>query len=200
MAEKLSPEDRDGIAALFDACYERLCAFVSCLPGGPELSESRDVAMTAFQEAIRNWHTIGTWDRPRQLAWLKAVCRNRRVDELRHRVGLEKLLPNLCDADARIGDPEEIALDRLALEACAAALRRMTPSQRQVAEMAWLLQLAPKDIAALLEKNEGTIRARLYRARGKLRREIGRQLRFRLADAPPGQDDEDGQDEQRREA
>lgn len=184
-AERLNADDRAMVTALYDDSVERLHRFVSNLPKGPDSSSNHDLVSYAYKSAVENWHRISAWDRARQIGWLRQVCRNRRIDELRREVRLSKLIPRM-GPDAPVADPQSVALDRIALEACEVVIRNMPARQREVAQCAWLLLMSREDIAATLGITRAAVRVHLARARRALEEEVGPHLPFSLNDQGPG--------------
>ncbi|MBY8846874.1 RNA polymerase sigma factor [Streptomyces sp. SP2-10] len=183
MAEqRLNPQDQRRLTALFDELYEPMRQFVSRLgkESGKDLSSDRDIVMGAFKAAIEAWQSFGTWDAQRQKAWLITVCRNKRVDEIRRQSCLRALVEQVWTADRPDESPEHVALNRLALARCVAVLRSMPPVRRDVATMAWLLQMPTSEIAVELGMRPGTVRVHLSHARRILREEVGPYLSFQV--------------------
>ncbi|WP_327328754.1 sigma-70 family RNA polymerase sigma factor (plasmid) [Streptomyces sp. NBC_01210] len=180
-AMRLRPEDQDRVTALFDELYEPMRRLLSRLRegSGSDPSSDRDIVMGAFEAAIENWDEFSTWDERHQRAWLFTVCRNHRIDELRRRRRLRELLAQVWVLDQTLEEnPEQVALDRLALAKCAAVLRSMPRARREVATMEWLLQMPRDEIAKVLGMRPGTIRVHLSHARKTLREEVGPYLSF----------------------
>lgn len=138
-----------------------------------------DLAEEAFQdaaaEALRTWPTRGTPDNPP--AWIITTARNRAIDRLRRAAtGRRKLDEVRAPSTSAAGDAvlerlfsdEEIPDERLRLifTCCHPALSRrdaVTLTLRTVAG------LTSREIAAAFMVKEGTLQARITRAKSKIR-------------------------------
>ncbi len=116
--------------------------------------QAEDVVAETF---IRAWGAIGRYrdiGRP-FVAWLYGIARHVVADELRaaRRVEPRDRLPDLPS------DSEHD--DRLML---ASGLGRLPPMQRRVIELRYLVGLSHKEIATVLGKTEGAVKAQRWRA------------------------------------
>jgi RNA polymerase sigma factor (sigma-70 family) len=185
-APSLTDEEHAAVAAAYDELSEPLRRYAEGLPTRSGLPSGRDLANQTWKRAVEKWHTVGSLDRDRQMGWLRKVCRELQIDELRRLQCHGNLLPQLVRDEMTASDEvEHVVLCRLALDACVAALRSMPDRQREVARLAWLLQMPRRDIARLLEMNQVTIRVHLHNARKVLEREAGPHLPFPLSSERP---------------
>ncbi|MEU5532190.1 sigma-70 family RNA polymerase sigma factor [Streptomyces sp. NPDC020362] len=179
------------MTALFDELYEPLRRFLSRYgkESGTDLSSDRDIVMGAFRAAIEQWEDFGTLSEKHQEAWLFAVCRNHRIDELRRQGRLGALMEQKWALERTWQEnPEQVVLDRLAVAKCVMVLNDMPPARRAVATMAWLLQMATKEIATELDMSPGNVRVHLCHARSALREQVGPYLSFPVKDRDDGRE------------
>lgn len=151
-------------SAEFDAFYAAtvrrvvLYLYASC----GDRSEAQDVAQEAFARAWQHWSRVAGYDDPE--AWVRTVAWRLMVNRWR---GLRRWLA----ARTRMGPPDEVtgspSPDRVAV---VDALHRLPKAQRQVVALHYLLDLPIRDIAASVGAPEGTVKARLSRARTALAR------------------------------
>ena len=69
--------------------------------------------------------------------------------------------------------PDELAALRQELDSVAAALRRLTPDQREAIELRFFAGLSAKEAAVAMDRQEGTVRGLQFRAIAALRRDLG---------------------------
>jgi RNA polymerase sigma-70 factor (ECF subfamily) len=103
------------------------------------------------------------------LAWLYTIARNLLVDLYRRngRATLDPLTPSLR---ASTGDPESAAWAQLDRERLVKALARLTDDQRQVIVARFIEERPTAEVAVLMGKTEGSVKALQHRALGALRR------------------------------
>ena len=135
-------------------------AFV--LTGNQAVAE--DTAQDAFTAAFRHWHSIVAYDSP--AAWVRRVTCNRAASVLRRRVREAKALVRLAGRTQTY-----IELD----EGDAAfwqAVRRLPSRQAQAVALYYLEDYSVREISAVLDCSEGTVKTHLSRARGAVSRHL----------------------------
>lgn len=118
---------------------------------------AEDIAQEAFLAALR---ALPSFDARRPLRpWLHRIVVNRAIDFARARA-----LRNEVGADAA-GEPEApAAIDRHAVgDDVAAALLGLSPEQRAVVVLRYVLEFTPGEIGKLLGLPRGTVNSRLRR-------------------------------------
>jgi RNA polymerase sigma-70 factor (ECF subfamily) len=167
--------DHTAFAALHDRFAARLYRFARFRVGNA--SDAEDVVQRVFLkmiEALPRYEERGT----PFAAWLFRLARNTVIDHVRTRHAAEPLEDQLARPAPGRG-PEELAIAADELDALAAAMRQLTPEQRDVVAYRFFAGLSPAEIGLIMDKREGTVRALQFRALGTLRREL-------MAAAPGG--------------
>ncbi len=117
---------------------------------------AEDVAQEAFVAAIRH---LDGFDRRRPFApWLGAIVANRAIDWLRAR----NIRREIADPELAQPSPSAVPLGRYS-EELLAALAALSPEQRMVVVMRYVLEYTPGEIAHALELPRGTVNSRLRR-------------------------------------
>jgi RNA polymerase sigma-70 factor (ECF subfamily) len=142
-------------------------------------ADARDLAQDAFLRVYRAWKSFqpGT----SFLSWIYRIVTNLYRDELRRKKGrYQEQIPEDNEpqefggarplATDPIGDYVEGQLD----EPLAKALAQLSPDQRQVIVLADIEEYSYQEIADIMGCSIGTVRSRLHRARGLLRRLVVR--------------------------
>jgi RNA polymerase sigma-70 factor, ECF subfamily len=195
----LSPERRDpdldrieafrrGEATAFDDLVRRhetrvlrLCTRV--------LGDS-DAALDAAQETfVKAWRALPQFHGDaRFLTWLTRIAINQCRNDLRRRKTVKHTQPLSIDAVSHGSDSDETVRDDLAAsgpdpfeaargrEVAAAvkvALAELDDEAREIIALRDAEELAYEEIAVILDVPVGTVRSRLHRARGELRRRLG---------------------------
>jgi len=109
--------------------------------------------------------------------WLFKIARHDLIDfrrkQARYRV--EPLDDNLDEAAARTAsdDPQDVAIDRLEGSRVMAALRQLSPDQREVLVLRMASGLTAPEVATALNKTTGAVKALQHRGLASLARVLG---------------------------
>ncbi|MEV2279213.1 sigma-70 family RNA polymerase sigma factor [Nocardiopsis sp. NPDC049922] len=163
--ENHRPDPPPAQAVSFEDWYKRdmpgLVLFAMML--GARKEDARDLAQQAFADAYPRWDTI---DFPR--AYLR-TCISRAYERRhatlqRYETCTDSIVESTAPADPAVGRIEIHDQEQRILT----EIRRLKPGQREV--MAWTLDgYEPAEIASILGKSQGAVRASLYKARRNLR-------------------------------
>ena len=126
-------------------------------------SEAEDIAQDALLRAWRRRSTLREADRRNQ--WLATIVRN---EAFRQHARVRPAPTSDIETYAGAEDPQVVAaVERADLHA---ALKALSDRDRQLLELRYGEDLTQRAIASRLGIPEGTVKVRLHRARGKLRR------------------------------
>jgi RNA polymerase sigma-70 factor, ECF subfamily len=109
--------------------------------------------------------------------WLFGIARHD-LSDYRRRQARSLVLPldDLLEEAAAAGgamDPEELALDRVEGDRVLAALRQLTPDQREVLLLRLVVDLSGPEVAGILHKSTEAIKALQHRGLASLARLLG---------------------------
>jgi RNA polymerase sigma-70 factor, ECF subfamily len=156
----MAASDSADFDAFYIATVRRVVLYLYAACG--DRSEAQDIAQEAFARAWQHWSKVAGYDDPE--AWVRTVAWRLMVNRWR---GLRRWFA----ARTRMGPPDEVvgspSPDRVAI---LEALQRLPKPQRQAIVLHYLLDMPVHDIAASVGAPEGTVKARLSRARGALAR------------------------------
>lgn len=139
-----------------------------------EPSDAEDLTSEVFTRAFANIHRY-RWQGKSFLAWLYTIARNAVTDRRRRN------RPTV-DLDNAYGLAEEgpTAHDRAVLgeqvDALRGAVKHLTGEQQEVLVLRFVENMSSREVATILGKNEGAIRALQFRALGRLRKILHDQL------------------------
>ena len=141
----------------------------------PSRQEAEDVTEEVFVGALQSAGSLRADDETGFLAWLYQIARFKLADRLRqqYRRPTVALDPMLDPADTD-PTPEEAALDTDASAAVQAALSELTPEQREVITMKFMLDYDNAKAASILGKSPGAINQLQHRALAQLRKILTR--------------------------
>jgi RNA polymerase sigma-70 factor (ECF subfamily) len=163
---RIARGDRAALAALYEALGGQ--ALAVALRVLASRSDAEEVLQDAFVEV---WTRAKSYDPDRggARAWVLAIARNRAIDRLRRRGAVARMVSGAANEPTAAGTtPLELVEQRQAREKIQAALRELTPEQRQVLELGYFEGLSQSEIAARLNEPLGTIKTRVRAALQKL--------------------------------
>jgi RNA polymerase sigma-70 factor (ECF subfamily) len=133
-------------------------------------AEASEVAQEAFLRAYQN---LARYDESRPFdLWVMAIARNLCLDILRRR---SRMSTEDIDEQAQVlpsGEPtvEQKAIDRQERKSLEEAMATLSADDREVLALYYVQRRTTKEIAEVMDVAPGTIMARLFRAREKLRK------------------------------
>jgi RNA polymerase sigma-70 factor (ECF subfamily) len=174
LLERVKAQDSRAHRVLFERYYPRVFAFLMRRLRDRELSE--ETAADVFFEVWRNASAF----RGASLAstWIFGIAHFKclEADRRRRRMKRSQVLPTNVEVLHRVADPRELTNElevRADLRRVEALVRRLPAEQRTTVELALVEGLAYDEIAQRLGVPEGTIKARVARARARIRSGIG---------------------------
>lgn len=161
-------KDVDAFAELYRRHFDRLYRYVAFQLGSP--SEAEDVTAEVFLRAYRAIGGYKVRGAPFS-AWLFRIAHNCVIDyrrRLHPSVPLESV-SELCDASSST----ELLEARLAREELSSALGQLTEAQRQVLALKFGAGLSNAEVAKVMGKSEGAVKALQHAGLDSLRRKLG---------------------------
>ncbi len=161
--------DTEAFGALYELLVNDVYRYFYHHVGSPQ--DAEDLASRTFLRAWRGMPSFRWRGRPFE-AWLFTLARNQLVDFYRERRPPSATLED-THHDPGPG-PESVALLQDESAATRAALAKLTAEQREVLVLKFYLDRDNREIAEIMGKREGTVRALQMRALQALRRNLGR--------------------------
>ena len=171
--ERLVAEARDGDAwafgLLFDHYHLPVYRYIASRVQRP--SDAEDLTQLVFVKALEALPRYQARGIPFG-GWLFRLARNTVIDHVRTR-------HEHADLDAARGQvggeagPDELTVIRQELDEVAQALASLTDEQREALSLRFFAALSVREAAAVMGKQEGTIRGLQFRAIATLRRQLG---------------------------
>jgi RNA polymerase sigma-70 factor (ECF subfamily) len=160
--------DTGSVSALYERYYDRVYRFALAKTGS--VPDAEDVAQETF---IRMVDKVGGfhWQGAPFSAWLFRIANNCAVDIHRSRRRLQDALPMLVDHGSV--DPAEEAELHLTTEEVSVAMQRLSAAQRDVLSLRFGAELSVAEVARVLGKAEGTVKATQFQAVQALRSVLG---------------------------
>jgi RNA polymerase sigma-70 factor, ECF subfamily len=173
--------DEIALAREFDACLADCpkLAFRVALGVLRNTAEAEDVAQEAILRAYRNFHRLR--DRARFRGWIARTSWRLALDRIRAAGRREKREFAAAESVPEAG-VESLAARREFERRVAAALDALPEKLRQVMVLAAIEGYNTREVAALVEIPEGTVRSRLFLAR----KQLAESLRWHVKNTPAG--------------
>jgi len=155
LVQQAQSGDSEAFAQLYDACVERVYRYVYFRVTDDATAE--DLTSQVFLKAWENLDGYKLGGSP-FIAWLYTIARNLVIDHYRtHRetVPLEEIVPKANEERT----PDEEVEGRFDLQALRDALQSLTEDQQQVLVLKFIAGLPTRNIAKMMNKREGAVRA-----------------------------------------
>ena len=158
--------DRAAFAELYDTHVDSVYRYL--LYRVREPSDAEDLTSEVFTRAFANIHRY-RWQGKSFLAWLYTIARNAVTDRRRR----ERPTVEIDTAYGLAEDgptAHERAVHGEAVDALRGAVQHLTAEQQEVLVLRFVENRSSREVAKMLGKNEGAIRALQFRALGRLRK------------------------------
>ena len=158
--------DRAAFAELYDTHVDSVYRYL--LYRVREPSDAEDLCSEVFTRAFANIHRY-RWQGKSFLAWLYTIARNAVTDRRRR----ERPTVEIDNAYGLAEDgptAHDRAVHGEAVDALRGAVRHLTSEQQEVLVLRFVENRSSREVAKMLGKNEGAIRALQFRALGRLRK------------------------------
>lgn len=160
--------DEAALAAIFDAYYAPIYRYLYLHTGHTETAE--DLSAQVFRRLLEKLRAGAGPDRYLK-AWLFRVAANLVVDESR-RAQHRDYLPLDDDLNLAGEALEEMVEQALLRAELHTALETLTPPQRSVIILRYLLDMSNEEVAEIMQMTVGAVKAQQHRAIAALRRAL----------------------------
>jgi RNA polymerase sigma factor (sigma-70 family) len=139
-------------------------------------NEPDDLVGEVFLQVVRDLDRFGGGEREFR-TWVFTIVHHRLLDDSRHRSRrpVEPSPTEVLEAFGELGDVEEEAIAGLTVARVRQFVGRLSPDQRDVLLLRLFGDLAIDDVAAIVGKRPGAVKALLRRGLASLRREMSRE-------------------------
>ena len=160
--------DQQAFAQLYEENFDKIYRYVALKIG--DRIEAEDMTQQVFLNALRSI-TSFKWQGVPFTAWLYRIAHNQVVDHLRKRKKqvAAPLEESLLESDS---DPQRMAEQSLDLEQLLSATRRLTEAQREVISLRFTSGLPIGEVARIMGKSQGAVKALQHSAIVTLRKTI----------------------------
>jgi RNA polymerase sigma-70 factor (ECF subfamily) len=166
--------DAPSFGTLYERYFDKVYSYLSFKLGSP--TDAEDVAEQVFLKALESLGSYKWTGVPFQ-AWLFRIAHNMMVDTLRRRSRRPsdpiEYAAGLSD-ERRSADPDAMLSDKLTREGLLEAVECLTELQKQVISLKFAGGLPNAEVARLMGKSEGAVKALQHAALASLQRHLRR--------------------------
>jgi len=170
LIERARKLDDEAWQIIFNRHYPRIYSYLYYKVGDPDVAE--DLSGEVFERAVKNIRQFRS--RGSGLAgWLTRIAQNLAHDHHRRRYSRPPDPLELNESWISDGlDPSRQVLSQESAAYLHQALQKLTPQQRDVILLRFIAQMRTPEVAKIMGKTEGAIKALQHRALASLRREL----------------------------
>lgn len=166
LVRRAQQRDPAALTQLYEENFDRIYRYIVLKIG--DRTEAEDMTQQVFLNALKSLSSF-KWQGLRFSAWLYRIAHNQIVDYLRKKsrratVSLDESLP------MEGGDPGQLAERKIEIEELARATRKLTKAQREVVSLRFTGEMSVAEVARIMGKSEGAVKALQHSAIVSLRR------------------------------
>jgi RNA polymerase sigma-70 factor (ECF subfamily) len=156
------------LTQIYEENFDRIYRYIVLKIG--DRTEAEDMTQQVFLNVLKSISSY-KWQGMPFTSWLYRIAHNQVVDFLRKRsrratVPLDESIPSLRD------DPESAAMQRLEIEGLAVAAKKLTAAQQEVISLRFAAELSVAEVARVMGKSEGAVKALQHSAIVALRKTL----------------------------
>jgi RNA polymerase sigma factor (sigma-70 family) len=171
---RLVSEARQGSIKAFDDIYRQLAGQVASYLRWHRATDPDGLTNDVFAQVHRNLPRF-EGDEPGFRSWVFTIAHHRMIDDRRRANRQPPLQDDLgVEEHVGLGDVEDDAFAVLAHDRVRDLLTVLSPDQRDVVLLRIIADLSVEEVARMLDKREGAIKALQHRALAALRRHLDR--------------------------
>lgn len=160
-------------APLYDYYFPKIYNYIYNKVHNSQLAE--DLVSETFYKALANIKKFQWQDQQERsfASWLYTIARNQVIDQFRKQdpVILDNNKGEISSSGIE-NSPEEKVIRDVTREELLKAIRKLSPDQQDALLLRYQEELKIKEIAAILGKNEGAVKALLFRGLKSLRKKL----------------------------
>jgi RNA polymerase sigma-70 factor (ECF subfamily) len=170
LIRRAQQRDQVALTQLYEENFDRIYRYIVLKIG--DRTEAEDMTQQVFLNALQSISSF-KWKGMHFTSWLYRIAHNQVVDHLRKKtkhatVPLDESLP----IPALDGDPKYTVERKLEIETVVMATKKLTMAQREVISLRFGGELSITEVAAMMGKSEGAVKALQHSAILALRKEL----------------------------
>lgn len=168
LVRQVQQQDEKAFTLLYEQYFVKIYRYVMVKVGNA--MEAEDITQQVFLNAFKALPSY-KWKGRSFSSWLFRIAHNQIVDYLRKKTKrvTEPLLEEIA---AGTSDPEETAEQKASIEALVLAAKHLTKAQREVISLRFAAELSIAEVAKVMGKSEGAVKALQHSAIVALRKNL----------------------------
>ena len=166
LVRRAQQQDQQAFAQLYEEHFDKIYRYVALRMG--DRVEAEDITQQVFLKALRSISTF-RWKGIPFSAWLFRIAHNQVVDYLRKKTK-QATVPIDDSAISSGNDPQLLIEQKLSIEQLISATRRLTEAQREVISLRFTSELPISQVAGIMGKSQGAVKALQHSAIVALRK------------------------------
>ena len=173
LIHRAQQRDQEAFAQLYEEHFDKIFRYLALRMG--DRTEAEDITQQVFLKALQSISSF-RWKGVPFSAWLFRIAHNQMIDYLRKKTK-QATVPIIDESTASFNsDPQVLAEQKLNIEQLIAATRRLTEAQREVVSLRFAGELPIAQVARIMGKSEGAIKALQHSAIMALRKVLVAEL------------------------
>jgi len=168
LAHRAQQGDKEAFTQLYESRFDKIYRYVVLRIGNK--TEAEDMTQQVFLNALQSINSF-KWKGIPFSAWLFRIAHNLVVDYLRKQRKVITI-PLNESASRSDSDPQLVAEHRLDIEQLIAATKRLTKAQQEVISLRFAGELTIAEVAKVMSKSEGAVKALQHSAIVALRKAL----------------------------
>jgi len=168
LVRRAKQRDQEAFAQLYEGYFDKIYRYVAIRIG--DRMEAEDITQQVFLNAIKAISSF-RWRGIPFSAWLFRIAHNQVVDYLRRKTK-RPTIPLDESLVASDYDPQLIAGQKLDIERLHSATGKLTPAQQEVISLRFAGELPIAQVARIMGKSEGAVKALQHSAIVALRKTL----------------------------
>ena len=165
LVRRAQNRDQEALAQLYEEHFDKIYRYITIRIG--DEMEAEDLTQQVFLNTLRSISSF-KWKGTPFSAWLFRIAHNQVVDYLRKR---KRTAGPLDESLASGGDsPPLLAERKLDIEQLLSATQQLTPAQREVISLRFTSELSIAQVAEVMGKSQGAVKALQHSAVVALRK------------------------------
>jgi RNA polymerase sigma-70 factor (ECF subfamily) len=166
LIRRAQQHDEMALTQIYEENFDRIYRYIVLKIG--DRTEAEDMTQQVFLNVLKSISSYKIKGMP-FTSWLYRIAHNQVVDFLRKKsrrnlVPLDESIPSMA------ADPESAAVQRIEIEELTVAARKLTPAQQEVVSLRFAAELSLAEVARVMGKSEGAVKALQHSAIVTLRR------------------------------
>jgi RNA polymerase sigma-70 factor (ECF subfamily) len=160
LVRRAKQNDQEAFSRLYEEYFDKIYRYIVIKIG--DTLEAEDITQQVFVNALQSISSF-KWQGIPFSAWLYRIAHNQVVDHLRKKTkrpatyGDEPI--DIISGDRKDMDPQKITEHNLRIEQVMVATKELTEAQREVISLRFTSDMSTAEVARIMGKSEGAIKA-----------------------------------------